>query len=1743
MKDVNRWFGVPESELKKITKDNYHNVELKHNIELTLDNVKVTVGNGALVPCIEGRDNVGGIVGVNDGTVQNTNTKLYGRIMSVNLSAYGGGVAGTNNAIIDCAVVNFYSTASVAVRGSIGGIAGFSTGGAIIGNTDVIDGIIVTIEATIETTADNPITNFGGVAGINSGTIYGVVANQLSVVRANSAAGGIAATSSGTITKIVYLLGANGRLSANTVGGVVGISSGNLSLLTVTINGVIGRTTGVAKAGGIAGSITAGTVRNSLIYVARDIQSAADGKKGLLAGESIQNVAFNTWAYAYNSVRTLASSSSLTGFNVLKIVNSDNDTVIGTLDASKAQPLISFKANNSPYMWYSNISILQELGNMANNIYTPDAFVVNQLHHVSYFNLFINDKNDFFSMYQYVNAYDLFNGVMFKLMSDIEIDKTLQPIGTLNRQFTGIFEGNNHTITIVAGGGIAGTAYSGIFGYTSANSIIRNFIVQVDKSVILGSGTSVDAGVIVGKAEGSIINVALNLESSPYLIAGSNMGGFAGEIVNPEKIINCWAVIYNQSVPVVKEGADNRGVNSVGVLGSGSMKVTFAPSTSNFVIAINNQSENAAEYYRLFDNWYANISTRQLVTAVPNYATIYGTVTTAVNNVSFAPVASASNKNVIISFISLDIDTSQDFYDFAQNINTYSDQGAAFILRSSIVINAAFFEPVGTAEYPLTGSFNGCGYTITIVGDITKKQNVFSGLFGYVESTAVISNLIIRADYAERYVNQADYTGQKVGDAKSIYTGFAVSLLKGKLAQVVVVLQNETQIYNVNKDSRGGMVGMVSESAVIVNSWVILPEHYEIAAVGGILNNGTEPPLPNVLYQSGKGLLQINIQNTGYGWSSPDTSKRINFSAIEVEDGPKAYGFIDNKVLDEILLPETSLSASAADAQSWNNREILVLFLNDLIATYQDLLTFANTINAGRNYRGVIYKQTRDIVLQSNYVPVGGQIQIGSGSVGTEYKMVEFIGAYNGNGYKITIPSNVTIAARYAGIFGITGKQARISNLKIVALGTVGRIDEGYIDYTRYAGFLIGLNNGASLKNIIVEVDKNAKSQARIEAGRLAGATNVSFNAIYDGDNIVGWEGLNIAENCWVMVYNRQFNAVRNDAEQLFNNTIDEAISNAIASGANKLTVQGKYNGGINVLTIIAAGEFESSFIGENVIQFLNTGATGSNPNPAKEWYYFDSDGNKQDLSLANMNMYNADKNLKNKLYYASFLDADIDTLEKLMELAEDTNAGYDLYGLIFNLTADINININTYRAIGGDLGGFNATFNGNCNKITISNGVLVEGKYAGVFGNVGDYGVIKNLVIEINGTLGKINYSTTELRDGKVKTMYAGAIAYTTGETRNVIVIGYNAALSYVLQSETGEEGAGGIAIGYDDTNLVYNSWAIVKASNNIAAYGRVNASIGESSINVMKVIGMGALAASLSYDEDNDTYLVIMENDTSIEGGRFNVMGWYSNYAKDNQLSATLGISYYDEDLGRYVPLTTGVNGSYIANASIINSRYEVLIMSTIITTVGQLKSIEMDVNIGGYSFENLEFTLSANLTLLMPVKIGTLSVPFKGVFNGSYNGIFYTITLSNASSLFGYSAGTLKNLTFILDSDIYDFNGILGAVADRNNGTIINTLVRIKNGASITGHTVGGIVGENSGVIENSIVIIESGALLRANTFAGGITGKNTGNIIGSTTSDELFWKQNRSAYLESITRRTGDDNYENYILMATVLLYGS
>lgn len=1719
------------------------------------DNVKVRINSGLQVfyPKIEGYDNVGGIAGINDGTVQNTNTKIYGGLVALNLSSYGGGIAGTNNAVIDCGEVRIYDSAKIIVRGSIGGIAGINSVAARIGKNGVLDGIYVKNDATIETSVENPITSYGGIASINNGNIYGVYYEQIAIVRANSLAGGIVANCAGNITNAEILIKTNARISANTVGGAVGTLSGVLNFIDATINGVVGRNTGVSKAGGIAGVITAGSVNNSLVYLTRDVYTVEDGKKGLLAGESIQYAGINTWAYAYNSIRTLACSDSLSGFNVLKIVG--NDTVIGTLNLENSK--ISFHSLNTPYMWYSDISQLDELGSMANNTYMPDELVRNQLHHVSFIELLINNTDDLTSMYQYINAYDLFNGVMFKLTSNVSVNTTLQPIGTETNKFTGIFDGNYKTITFEAGGGIAGTEYSGLFGYASSGSILKDFIVQVNEDVILGAGTSLYAGVIVGKTEGSIENVGLNLASSPYLAAGSGMGGFAGKILDSSKIANCWAVIYNQSVPVVYEGG-NSGVNAIGVLGSGIMKMGF--DQSRFSISIDDNHEAAADFYRLFNNWYANISIRQRIVDVASYDSVYGDVegvdgeVGANGDVSFVPVLTAKDFNITISFISLDINDSQGFLDFANNINTYSDQGASFVLTANIEVSfiedgVLKCEPVGTLAHPFTGSFDGNGHTITIIGnisrddiideDIADNMNVYTGLFGYVEETAVISNLIVRADYASRYDNPEDYNGQTIGDHTSIYTGLVVALLKGRIEQVIVVLQEETDIYNVNNDARGGLIGVVSESAEMVNSWVVLPEFYDISAVGGVLNEGVAPDMPNVLYQSGVGGLSINIDNY---LQEGIQYKKVVFEAIKFDYGPDIYGFVDNKVINDNLVPEFNLEAKSGDALSWNDREIIVLFLDNTIQNYNDLKELAEIINSGRNYKGVVYQQTQDIIIDSDYVPIGGQIQISSGSVGMEYKMVEFIGGYNGNGYTITVPQNVTISGRYAGIFGITGKDARIRNLKIVASGTVGDISEGNSDYTRYAGFLIGLNNGASLKNIIVEYGINAYSEATIEAGRLAGATNVSFNAIYDGEEIIGWEGLNLADNCWVLVYNCQFNALKNNAEQLFNDTIDAAIADAIASGDDHLTTQGRYNGGLNMLTVIAAGMLEANFVieADNTIQFYNL--TPSDIPGIPEWYYY-NEGVREELVIPDNDVYNADKELKNQIYYVSFLDSQINSLDELMNLAEDTNEGYDLYGLTFELESDIVIDTNTYEAIGGDNGGFNATFNGNGYRITIANGVNVEGKYAGVFGNVGEFGIIKNLIIEINGTLGRINYSDSQLENGKVKTLYAGAIAYTEGETRNVIVMGYNASLVCELQNAAGIEGAAGLGIGYDDTNLVYNSWVITKASNNLPSYGRVNVEIGESSINVMKVIGMGALAVSFDYIEETDEYIVLMQNDTSIEEGRFGIVGWYSDYEKDNQLSSSLGISYYDSLEGRYTPLATGTDGSYMVNPSIINCRYEVLIISSIITTVEQLQSIEADVNIGGYSFENLEFTLANDIDILSDVKIGTETSPFKGIFNGSYNGVYYTINLYSQTPLFGYNEGTLKDLTIILNSVVYEFGGSLGAIACNNKGTIQNSIVVIASNASMEGEAVGGITGINEGEIENCIVIIKENGLLLANGYAGGVAGINRGTIIGSSANETLFWKQNRNDYLETIVRRTGDESYEDYILMATVLLLGS
>ena len=147
-------------------------------------------------------------------------------------------------------------------------------------------------------------------------------------------------------------------------------------------------------------------------------------------------------------------------------------------------------------------------------------------------------------------------GVCYKLNNDISLtgyqaDSGWIPIGARNTStFTGIFDGNNKTITELY---INNTSleYLGLFGFVS-NSVIKNLgVVNVD----ISSSISTQAGGVVGRNQGSTIS---NCYSTGIIIAAQAGGvagysGFYGIVSNcySTATINASSASYSQAGGVV----------------------------------------------------------------------------------------------------------------------------------------------------------------------------------------------------------------------------------------------------------------------------------------------------------------------------------------------------------------------------------------------------------------------------------------------------------------------------------------------------------------------------------------------------------------------------------------------------------------------------------------------------------------------------------------------------------------------------------------------------------------------------------------------------------------------------------------------------------------------------------------------------------------------------------------------------------------------------------------------------------------------------------------------------------------------------------------------------------------------------------------------------------------------------------------------------------------------------------------
>ncbi len=1711
------------------------------------NSVIVSVQAGGDYGCaVYGSETAGGIVGTNaaSGTVISPIVTISGILGG----KYVGGIAGSNLGSIESGFSSINKKASYFGNEAFGGVTGENNGviGDVKENYEALVrtyiyeepayGSSVTIIVDGVTSGTRKTKRFGGAVGNNkeNGQIFSVLAEVHANAIASEAAGVFAGENAGSISYCNAESANNCNVYAKKAGAVTGINTGEIRTTMVMVKGNVGSKAngenGIVKsdyAGGFAATMT-GSVAHSVVSIYGDFYGTTTG---LGAGQAHNNAGENAWVQVINSTKNPNCPTADSGFNSIRVMN---DTLLQvTLDYKTN--LFTFRSViKNPRGWYSDISdwnddgkgrITEKNQGLQNSAtYTPASTLVDQMVHLSYVDLHISNSQALSNLASLINGHDYYRGVLFTVDNEIQLNSlsVLTPIGNAEHPFDAIFDGGYHKITFASGSAISGMEYAGLFGYTTKTAIVRNFILDISEGVTIGGVNTFEIGALVGRNEGLIENVFVNL-SSPLIYnsgrryAGSCVGYYDSASEETHAFNTCISVLNGRESIIGNGTTGNQfGVNEIAVLGSGLTYITFvedySPGTTDPIRVkyyvpdgtVGNSTFKArcAEFFLNFGGWYSDIRTGELVNSYPGFETIYGSITynSDDKDVSITPAYNARDIKVVLSFIALSIGDENDFIRFAKNINTYGDQGAKFTLLNDITVNFNNSESVGTPDRPFTGLFEGNGHVLNVTGNMIKRE--YAGVFGYIGNGGVVRNLHINV------------TGEnvKVGDTSTLYAGMGVGLLRGEIKNFVVTLRADTIVFTTQGlPSTGGIVGRAESGYTINNAWLVLAENATVTNPVGIdtyyVENRSVKGEGRSMRQVGVGSLMIFIESDG---------SKITFDATEIdEDGRDGfYGYIDNTdVVNEVVEPIHD-GAAGASLFIWTvkpgdsvSNDMLAIFINKYISSIEDLERTSRNVRLGRNYRGITYELTKDITLNEvGFEPIGGEVVTGAGTSYVNYVERDFIGGFDGKGHTITMPEGLVINARYAGLFGRVGAQARIKNLTVNAKCAIGYDTGENTTRTIYAGVLAAYALGGEYKNNVVILDKKATLYGSVGYGRTFG---------YLPRNVG-----NVATNCWAISYNSRMNYELN-ADEIRYNSAYVSPSNFLDDGNNQ--------GGVNNIMVVAAGQV-------GVIRQPND-ATRYHFTYSGTSYWYDLNtfaGDKAASIGAQNGSFEPDANTKRVGYNVSFLNSEINSIADLKQFAQNVNDGYNFYKLTFTLRSNVTIGENDeFVAIGTAINGVNGTFDGLGHSITLARGADIGGTYAGIFGSVAEDGTIKNLRILLEGSIGHDEYTSAQVEMGAINSLYAGAIAYNKGQVENVVVISNGSKIRTL-------NGVSGLVIGYDATNLLKNVWGLVDASDLIATVGE--ASTGDSSVNTMKIVGIGTVNATFK-DASTSDYRMRFDSTSDIP-----VSGWFKSFEKSWQISEAM--------LAGGV-LTSGVHGYLIAPIDLSAVSYEVAVIKTTIENAEELIAVAEDVNIGGYSFETMTFTLGANveipaITTGEYLPIGTEKHPFKGTFSGKLGDDYYSIILREGYSVggvFGYNKGEIKDLRVTVNGTIGEITSssdhVYGTIAAFNEGVIERCFVEITEKGKVLGYTAGGVVGRNDGEIKDCIVLVNGqirAESREANTInAGGIAGINYGVIEG--TGDYGDWKTiGLLPKANRYVKEAGDFVLREYDLEANVFLYG-
>ncbi len=516
-----------------------------------------------------GYKNVGGIVGVNNGTVQNVSDQstVIGDLTKTTredgIPINVGGIVGYANAGV---LKNLSTSSAVIVDGSvgssviseqrlnlhIGGIAGANVSGIIsevnakgvagVESLDdekianVVGGIVGTNHGTVQAAYNESVVhgnaNVGGIVGENTSKISNV-ANALRIdARSAENVGGLVGRQTGTGSVLVY--GRNtAAVTGNTnVGGLVGIN-GTGSQLSNLDNGFMSVITGDTNVGGMVGKNSGNIVQTSQvlsnsgkIYGRENVGGVAgyNADQGL-----IENINTDITLYVKDNANDAKYFGGVVGKNDGKVINATNN---GTIDANGADyvgGLIGYNTNQNAFVKYSDDTIVTD------NKYINTGKVTGKNYVGGIIGLNVPDSLDGLDATNEgeVSATDGGAGGIFGKYVGSIANSTLTNKGNVKSTLT-----HSDSSQQYGTGGITGVINGNI-----TNSILIN------EGIVNCSTTGVNTGGLFGISTGEI--TGSTLQNAGTVIGVDKAGGLIGyntgnistsNLINTE---NAWVTGYN----------------------------------------------------------------------------------------------------------------------------------------------------------------------------------------------------------------------------------------------------------------------------------------------------------------------------------------------------------------------------------------------------------------------------------------------------------------------------------------------------------------------------------------------------------------------------------------------------------------------------------------------------------------------------------------------------------------------------------------------------------------------------------------------------------------------------------------------------------------------------------------------------------------------------------------------------------------------------------------------------------------------------------------------------------------------------------------------------------------------------------------------------------------------------------------------------------------------------------------------